>query len=388
MVSEQKLMLELVAWKVCGRALSENISEELSEERLDLLHYLSKGHGIAHIVGASLFENGLLTEEKNGVFWNKFLNSQLAAVNSYERSNLELSEIGKAFSQAEIKYIPLKGSVIREYYPEPWLRNSCDTDILVKEAELDMAVNCLTEKLGYSYMGKSSHDVSLFSPGGHHIELHYRLSEPDTEKFSLLESVWNYAFPDTEGSLFYRLPDEIFYYYHIAHMAKHFLHGGCGVRPFLDQWIMNHKMEHDFNKRLSIISNGGLSSFEKASRSLSEVWFSGENESELDNAISMYVLTGGVYGSLENSISIIRAKKLSRFGYAVSRIFLPYDSLKYSYPVLIKHKWLTPFCETVRWLRLIFSGGFKRSVKELKINKGLSYDKLDAAQKLLDILEL
>ena len=33
--------------------------------------------------------------------------------------------------KVQIPFLPLKGSVIRQYYPEPWMRTSCDIDILV-----------------------------------------------------------------------------------------------------------------------------------------------------------------------------------------------------------------------------------------------------------------
>ncbi|MBO4954226.1 MAG: nucleotidyltransferase family protein, partial [Clostridia bacterium] len=36
-----------------------------------------------------------------------------------------------------IDFMPLKGAVIRQYYPEPWMRTSCDIDIHVKKDRLE-----------------------------------------------------------------------------------------------------------------------------------------------------------------------------------------------------------------------------------------------------------
>lgn len=54
----------------------------------------------------------------------------------YKRMNYEYEQVCDALEKAEIPFIPLKGVVIREYYPEPWMRTSCDIDILVREKNL------------------------------------------------------------------------------------------------------------------------------------------------------------------------------------------------------------------------------------------------------------
>ena len=41
------------------------------------------------------------------------------------------NSICSALNRESIAYIPLKGSVIKDLYPESWMRTSCDIDILV-----------------------------------------------------------------------------------------------------------------------------------------------------------------------------------------------------------------------------------------------------------------
>ena len=101
-----------------------------------------------------------------------------------------------------------------------------------------------------------------------------------------------------------------------------------------------------------------------------------------------YVLTGGVYGNNQNRITMQQTKKGGKFKYAMSRIFLPYDVIKFHYPVLQKHRWLLPFCQVRRWFKLLFCGGAKRSFNELKINQTLSEEKKAKAEELLKELEL
>jgi hypothetical protein len=48
----------------------------------------------------------------------------------------EFERICLVLEKAKIPHIPLKGSVLRKLYKEPWLRTSCDIDILVQEETL------------------------------------------------------------------------------------------------------------------------------------------------------------------------------------------------------------------------------------------------------------
>ena len=97
------------------------------------LYRLSKKHDMAHIVGAALERRGLLGDDEVSAAFRK---QQMLAVYRYETINYELEEIRELFEGEGIAFMPLKGSVIRKYYPQPWMRTSCDIDILVKEEEL------------------------------------------------------------------------------------------------------------------------------------------------------------------------------------------------------------------------------------------------------------
>ena len=96
-----------------------------------------------------------------------------------------------------------------------------------------------------------------------------------------------------------------------------------------------------------------------------------------------YILRGGVYGNNENRVTVQQQKKGGRIKYAMSKIFIPYDVIKFHYPILQKHRWLTPFMEVRRWLKLIFCGHAKRTLKELKYNQTISTDIADVTQKFL-----
>lgn len=173
-------------------------------------------------------------------------------------------------------------------------------------------------------------------------------------------------------------------------MAKHFVNGGCGIKPFVDMWILNYSKEIIFEKekRYELLLKGGLLKFAKEAETLSKVWFEGIEHTETTKRMEKYVLQGGVYGTMQNRVIVQQVKSGSKFKYTISRIWLPYDTLKFLYPVLQKHKWLFLFCQVRRWFRLIFKGGFKRSVNELSISGSVTKEQRKEISSFLSELDL
>ena len=381
-----EIMLSAISTQVCGAERVEY--GELSEEVMRSLYGLSKSHDMAHIVSAELDAQGLL---KNGdEISEKFRKQHMIAIFRYERINYELEEICTVLENAQIQFIPLKGSIIRKHYPEPWMRTSCDIDVLVRPEDLDRAIKCIQDDLGYDVEGKGSHDVSMFSSSGVHVELHYDLVEEDIVNncCEILKNAWDYAAPISEGSYRCNFSDAMFYFYHIAHMAKHFEHGGCGIRPLLDLWILDKQEGHDAVAHDTLLESGALLKFTTAARSLASVWFDGMEHTETTSQMEQYLLFGGVYGNMENRVALQQQKKGGKFKYIVSRIFLPYNTIKFHYPILQKHRWLTPVMQVRRWFKLIFRGGLKRSMNEININAKMSDDKKESATELLERIGL
>ena len=376
-----KVMFALLRSAVCGDFLSSEEISLYSPDMLPEILSLAQKHDVIHLIVFALKKNGLLDGS------NKNLESKmLTAVYRCEKLKYELTKLCATLEQAEIPFIPLKGSVLRRYYPEPWMRTSCDIDVLVHAEDLQRTVSYLADNLGYRRESQNSHDISMFTQGGVHIEVHYDLVEDNraNSAAAVLKQIWNVAVKHDGCNYQYEMPDEMFYFYHIAHMAKHFLStGGCGIRPFLDIWVLNHKIDFNREKREKLLSDGGLSVFEKQAELLSEVWFGNAEHTEITRQMEEYILRGGVYGTTTNRVAVQQQKQGGKMKYALSKIFIPYDAIKFHYPILQKHKWLTPIMEVRRWGKLIFCGHLKRTVKELKYNSTISDDAAAEAKTLL-----
>lgn len=360
-------IFQTIRSEVCGNVEAIPELSSVSDGELKAIYQLSKKHDLCHIVGLALDKKGLLT---NGDPVSEALKNQpFQAIMRYEKQNFEFIRVCGLLEGAEIRHMPLKGSVIRSFYPEPWLRTSCDIDILVPEGDLERAVAVINANGDYKVGPKDSHDISLYSASGVHIELHYDLVEEglvaDTTR--ILREVWQYSEP-TEGYLYrMRATDEFFYFYHMAHMAKHFKAGGCGIRPLIDEWILDHRVSHDKTSRDALLSEAGLLTFADRIRRLSEVWFSGAESDEITEKLDKFIVDGGVYGNQENRVNVQAAKiNDNSFKYLLSRVFVGYDVLKFRYPILQKHRWLMPAMQVRRWFGLLKGDKARAAINEVQ----------------------
>ena len=380
-----QILFALLRSSICGEELSGEERALFSRESLPELITLAKQHDMLHLLIWGLKRNGLLTPADAPLE-----NSIFKAAYRYEQTNYEYGALCGALEKAEIPFLPLKGSVLRAYYPEAWMRTSCDIDILVHETDLERAITLLTDTCEYEFQGKGPHDVSLFSPTRVHVELHYTLMEDGRVNASsgILSSVWEYTSPRSGSTYWREMCDEMFYFYHIAHMAKHFETGGCGIKPFVDLWILDRLEGIDQSSRDELLARGDLLKFAESVRALSRIWFEGAEMDPISKQIEQYILLGGVYGIEENKIAVQQQKKGGWFRYTLSKIFVPYDELKFVYPILEKHRWLLPLMEIRRWGRLIFCGHTKRVVRELKHNRDISSEKGDMTSRFLSDIGL
>lgn len=376
-------------FKLLKSALSGEAIDDVScigREAWGEIYKVSKKHDLAHMVGYSLsLSNAQIDEDVKKAF-DKIANM---AAFRYVKKSYELDAIRDALSKAEICFLPLKGSVVSEYYKEPWLRTSCDIDVLVKQEDLEKAKCVLVDTFGYQLQPASTrHDVSLMSPSSVHLELHFELNEELFKESRELTEIWQGSGLVKASDYEYQMTNEMFLFYHIYHMAKHFQNGGCGIKPLLDLWIIKNKMGYDENKAKELLEKEGYLVFYENAIDLMNAWLEGKEHTLISKNMESYILDGGVYGSLEHNLAISQSQKGSAFKILWFRIFTPYSSLKVRYPVIGKFPPLYPLFWVVRWFRLLFSKDRERAMNVMKTNQKITQDERDAVSELLDNLGL
>lgn len=377
-----QLMLRLIRSVLSDRDLPSEIKHELTPDVLSALYTLSKAHDAAHLVACALDRLGMLDGEDP--LLEQFQKQQTLAFFRHRQSELALKEMRECFDREGISYIPLKGAVLRRLYPAPWMRTGCDLDILVQENDLERATECLCDRLGYECDGQMFHDVSFHSPSGLHVELHFCLIDESrfATVYEILSGAWEEAVP-TENGRCYSLSDAHFVLYHIAHTAKHFLIGGCGIRPFFDLWLMQNRAGYTVESHAALLEKAGMLKFAKAAEALSQVWMGEREHDELTRSMEAFVLEVGIYGTQESHTMNLLAKKGGKLRYALSRIYLPLPQLKRQYPILEKHRALAPLMQLRRWGRLLL-----RPRRHLKNVMTASNERIRDTAQLLSLLEL
>ena len=363
---------------------AESIKNQITPEIMGELLELSKRHDLSHIVANSLAKLGLLGDDETS---KKFQTNRFSAVLRYAKTHQELESISTVLEKNKVAFIPLKGAVISKLYPEPWMRTSCDIDILVKEEDLDRAIDALKSGLGYEGSGERNyHDVDLRSKNGVHLELHYNILEKMENIDKLLAKVWDYVQLD-RGEYCYAQIKEYLVFHVVAHTSYHFVNGGCGIKPFIDLYLLRKSGYNETSVREFCESCGILEFYDKLFE-LVDVWFGENPHTDVTTQMEEYVLTGGVYGTIENKLAVKQTEKGGKAKYLRSRIFVPSSVIKEYYPIAEKHPWLVPFMQVRRWFRIIFCGGAKRSMQEISISQNVTKEQTNKIDYLLTNLGL
>lgn len=365
------ILIEILYAILKGTEDTESIKIRLTPEILESIYLLAKKHDLAHVVSNFIHCNKVDIEQQ---LWKKLRKEEYLSVYRNEQASRAFKEICSIFEENNIAYIPLKGSVLRPYYPYESMRTSCDVDLLIHESDLELAINSL-ETIGYHSIKRNGHDVSLFSSNHVHLELHFNLQENMDNLDTILKDAWEYAIPVTGTQ--YRFSDEFFAFYIFAHMAYHFTSGGCGIRSLLDISIMEHKMGISYLQAKKLLDNAGIYHFASEMSKLAELYYTNGKPDAFSDLLLKYIYRGGIYGSIDNKIAVKKAQKNSTVFYLLNRLFLPYKSMCILYPFLKNHPYLLPFCWISRWLKAVFGRDSKRIFTEISYSSNVSNKKVE-----------
>ncbi|MGI6264359.1 MAG: nucleotidyltransferase family protein [Acutalibacteraceae bacterium] len=385
-MTTQDIFLALTRSVLRDRRVDEAILREWTPDRQKALFRLAKQQDLAPLIGEALTRAGLSSPGDPN---DPFQNEMLMAIFRYEGMRHDLEQIGALFDGETIPYIPLKGAVLRDLYPQPWLRTSCDIDVLIHEEDIPRASSLLQEKAGYRYVAETTHDVSLESPGRVHLELHHHTVEDGRVQnaAAVLENVWDHAIPDGEGCR-YRLSAELVYVYLLAHTAKHLQGGSCGVRPFLDLWIWRHTQPMEPSVLDPLLETGGLTRFADQAARLGDVWLDGAPPDGVTDRMREALFAGGVYGSTQTISVVQRQKRGGRVRFFLTRIFESRDNVSDYFPPVGKYPFLLPVGWVVRLVKLGTKRGVSQSWKALHVGMQVTGEQIREHGRLMDDLGL
>lgn len=341
-----------------------SLPENIDFERL---YTFGKSHGVENMMYAALRD--LKIDVPKNVM-QKFYYSYLMSIKIDTLQTMELEKIGNAFEEAGIDYIPLKGSVVKHFYPMTHYRKSGDIDVLIHSGDQEKARKIL-ENIGYKFnyiCEKYDVHFRFTKEPFLCLEVHRKLIKQDNRAYSFLSEVWNYAAVCDESNHKYELDINFLYVHLIAHIAKHLYNGGAGLRLFTDIWIFQIKKLIDSEKVKDYLKEANLLEIENYIVKLINRWFHGEKiiDDVLDT-LELFVFKGGSFGTINQKINLaaMGEKDYSKFkknfwkAKFLKYIFEPYAYMKQKYPILINHSWLLP----VMWIYRLVLIPFKEMEK-------------------------
>lgn len=329
---------------------------EAAQERQLYLYRVSQAHFVDALTGTVLKQAGVS-------LFPDWAQSIAKAVRKEILFDAERTKLFSFMEQNGIWYLPLKGIILKEYYPAVGMRQMSDNDILFDEAYAEEIRQFMTGQ-GYEVIsfGKIHHDAYEKKPV-YNFEMHRRLY-PSAHNIHLemyYENIKERLMPQGKGCFGQQMSDEDFYIFMVCHAYKHYKGYGTGIRTLLDFYVyLQAKTELDFSYIETECRKLEIEAFEKDSRVLCKKVF-GENAvntigslgDEERNMLSYY-LGSGVYGSrqqmVKNRLTAYKkeGRHFARLYYSWHRLF-PGMEVYQHYP-FSGHKITLPLC----WLYRIF----------------------------------
>ncbi len=345
-------MVVLLRDAINGRQEDESFFNDVSA---DELYVLCTQHNVSALASLAL---------KNIDADQKWQNCRLNSLRRTVLFDAERETILNSLENQGIWYLPLKGILLKDYYPVYGTREMSDNDILIDKEKADEAKRIMLD-LGYTarVFGKTNHDAYYKQPV-YNFELHRSLFADNGRDlaFSYYQGIEAKMVKDADNKCGYHLSAEDFYIYFIAHNHKHLTGSGTGIRAFVDIYLfLNNHSSLNWKYIKKEILNLDLLEEEEIVRNLSLKLFSDQDKenqlTEKETEMLNFVLTSGTYGNRKNlTLNGLRRYKIKsprcyKLLYLYRRFFLPNEVLKNYFPFFYKHVWARPFLMFYRFFR-------------------------------------
>lgn len=342
-----------------------------NEENRKELFRMSAKHFIDALVGTTLKRAGVVLPK----YWEERM---VKAVRKVLLFDVERKKLCAWMDRERIWYLPLKGIILKEYYPSIGMRQMSDNDILFDaDAWERVEKHMLSEGYETESVGNGNHDVYQKAPV-YNFEMHRSLygKGHDERWVEYYSDIKDCLIPDRadDRGYGYHMSDEDFYIYITSHAYKHYSGSGTGLRTLLDFYAyLNAKEDSlDFDYIRTACKKLGIDDFEQHNCILCRKVFAPQqtyNQDSFEQSLSadelemlQYYLSSGVYGTFERMVANRMEKQtkadgkknLSKLNYYRHRVF-PGMELYENYPLLVKHRFLIPAYWFYRIVRMLFS---------------------------------
>lgn len=293
--------------------------------------------------------------------------------------DMALEELIDAFTKAGIDCMPLKGSVIKNYYPNPDLRSMGDIDFLVREQNRQV-VRDIMHSLGYEDDILDDGQVDGFKKGKlTYIEIHYDFSAENHIMHDVFTIDWSKLVPTGVEHL-WEMTFEDLYFFNTGHYVKNMHNKGMGLRGVVDTYILWNRLSDEEKSSLQArFEKVELDEFNSKLVKISEIWFNNAEDDTTLDTLQEYLMAKKTYGDKETQTilyTLFSFESKSKSNFYLKRIFPSAKDLYGRFGVKHKCFVLLPFLWIARLFVLILGGKNKLNDAKAQIE---SFDSISQA---------
>ena len=335
-VEEKSVYKDLVYLVSCAINETPPDQQIVANTDFEKLFLCAKKHSLLTIAATEL--------ERAGIVRDDFTQEKWKAIRRELAFNSEREKILSALEKAEIWYLPMKGIVIKDYYPGIGMRQMTDNDILFDSNKEETVISIMLD-LGFDLENVNPVNDVFFKKPFFNFEMHKAFYPKDSKRYNYYKTIKEKLLKDSGNSYGYHFSDEDFYIYMIAHEYKHFSEAGTGLRSLLDVFLfLRGKQESlDWNYITGELDKLELTDFENTNRRLAAHLFSGEDADSEELDVLNQILRSGTRGTFGNLLEKLGGGVTGKIRFVIRRIFFPLESVKAFYPVFYKYPLLLPF---------------------------------------------
>lgn len=313
----------------------------------------------------------------------------------FEEREQSLSVLTACLNRAKLPHLIVKGAVTRHLYPNPELRTSGDTDVVVSPKDYERSITLL-QQAGFQLKNKKPFVAVLYYKRDV-FELHNRLENLNEQSQKLLNNVFSPELSAPVSGYTYHLNADYALFYTALHLLYHIKKSGAGVRMLMDLDVLIRRHPNSLVSFLTLAQKCGLQKSCTVLLHLVHKWFDTplsavpENcSADLEEKLAGIIISGGIFGLDNGDTGAVFLSSQTKSGRITKRTriraFLRYlfPSSTYMYaqfPYAGKHHVLLP----AAYIHRFFLGVFKNRMHTRRALDAIT-GKNKGAQTLAEIL--
>lgn len=342
-MKEAKSLLEIVKCFLLEKDCT--LDYDIEEKKL---YQLAKVNQLSNFL-----ENWAQKNSKSETIRNQIAQDYSTQIVKDTNQTIEIEKILNAFEENHIKTLIVKGAVIKDIYPQNYMRQMCDIDILVEPDNFKKAAKIMKD-MGYQkYYNYEKHLVFTKDPFII-VELHRKLIlKKDVIGYEYFNDIWQLCIPYKNYGNIYQLDTNHAYVFCILHLLTHFKFTGIKAKDILDVYLYLETYTDTLNYDLldKIFKDFGIQDFAENIKNIAYKWF-GTNKIDDFDEIESFILKGS---NLMNRVNYSIGENDGKFKFLLQLLFPKMEIMQEKFPVLKKFPLLLPAMWITRIGKDVFS---------------------------------